>query len=217
MPVTNLNRTPLGYQIDGTGTPVVLVHGSWTDRRTWGPLSPPSHPRFKSSATTSGAMARAPATPTERRCMTTLPTLPPWSIISGLHRPIVVANSYGSNIALRFAAAHPDLAAGLVCHEPGLFDLLESTPAGPGSRRGSGRTSGNWRGCSPLGDLRATAKWYVDREFGPGTFDSFDDAARDRMFDNTPTVLRELEGSRLPPCRHRRNERLESPSAAHPR
>ena len=43
------------------------------------------------------------------------------------------------------------------------------------------------------GDFRATAKWYVDREFGPGTFDSFDDAARDRMLHNTPTVLRELK------------------------
>ena len=111
----------------------------------------------------------------------------------GIHPTHVVANSYGSNIALRFAAAHPDLVSRLVCHEPGLFDLLESTAAG------AGIAAREWEAFERLAmmlqevDFRAAAEWYVDHEFGPGTFESFDQAARNRMLHNTHTVLREIE------------------------
>ena len=193
MPVITLNRTPLGYQIDGTGTPVVLIHGSWTDRRTWGPLIPSLTPSFQvvsydlrghgeSTGDSNGA--------TVHDDVADLAALVDHLGIAPTH---LVANSYGSNIALRFATAHPDLVAGLVCHEPGLFDLLESTAAGAGIAAREWEAFERLEGMLQQGDFAATAKWYVDHEFGPGAFESFDDAARDRMLDNTHTVLREIE------------------------
>ena len=193
MPVANLNDTPIAYQIDGTGVPLVLVHGSWTDRRTWSSLVTYLIRTFQVVSYDHrghGESAGDPAVGTVHDDVADLAALIEYL---GLAPANIVANSYGSNIALRFAATHLDLAAGLVCHEPGLFDLLESTPAGS---KIAAREWQNFRKLEAMladGDFRATAKWYVDREFGPGTFDSFDDAARDRMLHNTPTMLRELK------------------------
>ncbi len=193
MPVTNLNGTPLAYQIDGTGQPVVLIHGSWTDRRTWGPLIPNLEPSFQvvsydlrghgeSTGDSNGV--------TVHDDVADLAALVDHLGIAPTH---LVANSYGSNIALRFAAAHPELVARLVCHEPGLFDLLESTPAGADIAAREWQAFRELKAMLEGGDSPATAEWYVDHEFGAGTFESFDDAARDRMLHNTHTVLRELE------------------------
>ncbi len=193
MPVAKLNGTPIGYQIDGSGRPLVLVHGSWTDRRTWGPLVPYLSGSFRVVSYDMrghGESTGDPANGTIHDDVADLAALIDHLEVAPAH---LVANSYGSNIALRFAGAHPELAGRLVCHEPGLFDLLESSPEGRAIAATEWDAFNDLRAMLETGDSRAAAEWYVDHEFGPGTFQSFDDAARDRMLHNAPTVRRELE------------------------
>ena len=35
MPVEQINKTPIAYEVTGQGAPLVLVHGAWVDGHTW--------------------------------------------------------------------------------------------------------------------------------------------------------------------------------------
>jgi pimeloyl-ACP methyl ester carboxylesterase len=105
----------LAYDIEGTGTPVVFLHGLTFDRRTWRPIT-----RQLDGAVTSiaidlpahGDSGGEPAlveTVTDRihRLLETL----------GVERPVVVGHSMAAGIAGLYASAHP--ARGVVLVDQG--------------------------------------------------------------------------------------------------
>ena len=105
----------LAYDIEGTGTPVVFLHGLTFDRRTWRPITRQLDGAFTSIAIDlpahgdSGGESAPVETVTERIH---------WLLRSlGVERPVVVGHSMAAGIAGLYASAHP--ARGLVLVDQG--------------------------------------------------------------------------------------------------
>jgi len=97
--------TGLAYDVEGSGTPVVLVHGLTFDRRTWRPIIE----RLDGSVMTiavdmpaHGDSGRPPASleNVTRQINRLVESL-------GVERPVVVGHSLAAGIAGIFASAHP--------------------------------------------------------------------------------------------------------------
>jgi len=105
----------LAYDIGGTGTPVVFLHGLTFDRRTWRPITHQLDGAFTSIAIDLPAHGDsggepAPAETVTERIHRLLETL-------GVERPVVVGNSMAAGIAGLYASAHP--ACGIVLVDQG--------------------------------------------------------------------------------------------------
>ncbi|MER7465413.1 alpha/beta hydrolase [Streptomyces sp. NPDC097981] len=115
----------LYYEKTGTGDPLVLVHGSWTDHRIWRP------------AIEAGLKASFEAVAYDRRGHGASDTVPGQgtrtqdeedlaALIEGLgDAPAhVAANSFGASITLGLAARRPELFRSITVHEPPLVGVV---------------------------------------------------------------------------------------------
>jgi pimeloyl-ACP methyl ester carboxylesterase len=95
----------LAYDIEGTGTPVVFLHGLTLDRRTWRPIIDRLDGAFTSIAIDLPAHGDSGGGPTPletvaERIHRLLHSL-------GVERPVVVGHSMGAGVAGLYASAHP--------------------------------------------------------------------------------------------------------------
>jgi pimeloyl-ACP methyl ester carboxylesterase len=120
----------LFYSLSGdNGDPVVLVHGSWVDHRTWElvlPLRLGSVRPLVYDRRGHGESTGLPRAEPLRQDAADLAEL----LVAADHYPAhVIGHSYGGNVALRLAADRPELVRSLVVHEPALIGLLDDDPA----------------------------------------------------------------------------------------
>jgi pimeloyl-ACP methyl ester carboxylesterase len=97
--------TGLAYDLDGTGTPVVLVHGLTFDRRTWRPIIERLEGSVMTIAIDLPAHGDSGGAPARLDEITARMDLLLQSL--GVQRPIVVGHSMAAGIAGVYAAAHP--------------------------------------------------------------------------------------------------------------
>ncbi|CAL9349506.1 alpha/beta hydrolase [Streptomyces sp. NPDC030392] len=98
-------KTGLAYDIEGTGTPVVLLHGMTFDRRTWRPVVDELDGAVTSIAVDLPGHGGSSAGPTRlddvaeaiHRLLESL----------GVERPVVVGHSMAAAVAGLYASAHP--------------------------------------------------------------------------------------------------------------
>lgn len=115
--VTGTTTAGLFYEVSGSGDPIVLIHAFSVDRRMWEPQVAAFESRFRVIRYDLRGHGRSVA-PTEpytgygdlRALLDTL----------GISRATLVGLSAGAEIAINFAIAYPDRAAGLVLASPGL-------------------------------------------------------------------------------------------------
>lgn len=130
MPTIQANGVQLHYLARGEeGDPVVLIHGSWVDSRSWRAILPGlagsmqvlAYDRRGHGASTYAP--RAHALESEAADLAAL-------LESTDHYPAhLVGHSYGGMIALRLAVDRPELVRSLSLHEPPYIGLLDGDPA----------------------------------------------------------------------------------------
>src|SRR6266480_6179288 len=125
MPFSPINETWLHYERSGAGEPLVLVHGSWVDGRLWDAVRPALSQSFEVVSFDRRGHSRSVPAPASGTIHDDVDDLA--GLIEELDlRPAHVAGaSWGGSIALRLAAARPELLRSLSVHEPPLFDLLD--------------------------------------------------------------------------------------------
>jgi len=99
------SATVLAHEEQGSGPPLVLLHGLTFDRTSWHPVMDRLGSRFRTVALDLPGHGESPGTPMTMDCLTevvdrTLRTL-------DVDRPIVVGHSMFGALALTYAAAHP--------------------------------------------------------------------------------------------------------------
>src|SRR5205807_9435336 len=105
----------------------------------------------------------------------------------------VVANSYGSCIALRLAAERPELVKTMVCHEPPMLGLLEASAEHKGLFDEQMTKLAEVRRRLEKGDLRDGAEYFVENvALGPGAWAMVPPPMQDMFVRNAPTYLGEL-------------------------
>lgn len=112
------------YREYGTeGSPVVLLHGVASNSRIWittAPLLAESHRVFALDQRGHGESDKPDA---GYDFESVVGDLAAFIDALGLERPIVVGHSWGGNVALQYAAAHPDRTAGLAMVDGGYIEV----------------------------------------------------------------------------------------------
>lgn len=193
----------LAHALAGAGEPMALVHGSWTDARTWDHVLPALSAGFRVLTYDRRGHSRSerPATPGSLR--EDAADLAGLLERLGLAPAHVVGNSFGASVALRLAIDRPELVRSLIVHEPPVFALLEGDPAGEAVLAGLRERVEGAAGPLRAGRLEEGARAFVDTiALGPGAWEErLSDGGRAMFLHNAPTWLDELDDAgayRLP-------------------
>lgn len=126
MEVEGVDGTTLTYDVAGDGQPLVLIHGSWGERQTWGFVLPALAESFRVISYDRRGHGESTAPPDAGTVHDDVADVAALIDALGDGRAHVVANSYGACIALRLAAAHPERVVRMVCHEPPMLGVLDA-------------------------------------------------------------------------------------------
>jgi len=131
------NGLSFAYVEEGSGPPVILVHGSVSDYREWAKQMTPLARRYRVIAYSRRyhwpnppAGADADASPDQQ-----VEDLAAIINALGAAPAHVAGYSFGGAVALRLALRHPELVRSLILVEPGVVGVLGDLPAdGPAAK-----------------------------------------------------------------------------------
>jgi pimeloyl-ACP methyl ester carboxylesterase len=190
MSFLQVNGTRLHYERVGAGNPLVLVHGSWVDSRVWEPVLPTLVRSFDVIFYDRRGHSRSSCPPGQGSVRDDVDDLAALIDLLGLTPAHVAGASWGGSIALRLAAAHPELLRTVAVHEPPLFDLLndEATDWPELAELRARLTAVATRLES--GDLEGAAAHYFDQvAVTNGGWVGLDGGQRRTLLDNALTYL----------------------------
>ncbi len=187
MPTIPANGTQLEYIERGEGDPVVLVHGTLGDYRSWGL-------QMDAFAETYRVIAYSRRYHYPNQCRGDEPDysaalhaddLAAFISALGLESAHVVGTSYGAYTALLLAARHPERVRALVLGDPPVLPLLEQSPEGRALR--DDFLASVWEPAGEMmerGKVESGVRIFVDGVVEEGTFDRFPPEVQDLILDN---------------------------------
>jgi pimeloyl-ACP methyl ester carboxylesterase len=212
MPNIDANGTRFEYHEDGSGAPVVLVHGSANDYRTWQPQREAIARQFRVFA-----YSRRYHWPNDpipegidysmRQQVDDLQALLPALGAGPCH---LVGHSYGAFLSLLVALRDPTLVRSLVLAEPPVMTLHVSMPPRPPELlkllltrprlavaivRFGATCIGPAQAAFRRGDALTGARTFADAVLGSGGFDQLPQEMRTMVEDNLTNLGAELLGS----------------------
>jgi pimeloyl-ACP methyl ester carboxylesterase len=188
-----VNGVRLQYWDQGVGEPIVFVHGTGSDLRTWEPVIEEIAKKYRfiaytqryhgTGAWTDDGKAYSVATHAEdlAKFITSLDAGP-------VH---VVGWSYGGAVVATAALKDPALVRSLVMYEPALVSVLPAdSEEGKAARQEQSKMLGPSVAAAKAGDTVQAAKLLVEAVFQlpPGGFDSQPQAVQTRVLDNARTL-----------------------------
>lgn len=188
---TRVNGISLWCETRGTsGTPVVMVHGSWVDHHSWDLVAP----RFAESHTVltydrrGHSQSERPASQgSVHEDVADLAALIEHADMAPVH---LVGNSFGGSICLRLATERPDLIRTLVVHEPPLSEVVADDPATVWVTQAFRALISDVVQCLNDGDMEGGARRFVDSA-GSDSWDGLSPEVRETFIANAPTFLDE--------------------------
>lgn len=193
MPIEQINGTPLAYDAIGQGHPLVIVHGSWTRRQTWGDVAERLSTTFRVVSYDRRGHGESAAQPDAGTVHDDVADLGALIELLGLAPTHVLANSYGSCVALRLAVERPHVVQMLVAHEPPAYRLLEADPETNSIAEEESRKLGEVRQRLERGDHVGGAEYFVEQvALGPGAWSGLPPPVRELFVRHAPTFLGEL-------------------------
>jgi pimeloyl-ACP methyl ester carboxylesterase len=187
-----VNGVDLSYIEQGTGAPVVFVHGAMSDLRAWEPQRQAIATQYRFIAYTYRYHGTAPW-PDEGQhysAATHAADLAAFIRQLNVSPAHLVAISYGGLLATLVASEHPALVRSLTLLEPALGALLADIPEGKPVRAEFGKAFAPIRTAAKAGEAEQATKLLFDlvNNQGAGAFDRLPEAARQRRLDNARTV-----------------------------
>jgi pimeloyl-ACP methyl ester carboxylesterase len=183
------NGTKLTYVDQGTGEPIVFVHGSLSDRRVWEPIRETIAARHRFIAPTLRYFGTGAWPDKGEQFGTAHHAADIVAFIRALNvGPVhLVGWSYGANVALAIALDRPDLARSVILFEPALSSLIQEDEAAKDAQR---RIFGPVVSALRAGDAEKAMKLLVEGllEMPPGGFESLPEAVRRMQLDNARTM-----------------------------
>jgi pimeloyl-ACP methyl ester carboxylesterase len=187
-----INGTTLAYDLVGDGPPLLLIHGSWGERETWGFILPGLSASFRVLSYDRRGHGESIGDPTAGTVHDDVADA--GALIEKVQGEpaYVVANSYGSIVALRLATEHPELVRSMACHEPPALRMLEGTEH-EGILEEQAPRIEEVRRLLESGDAQGAAEYFVDNvALGPGAWALIPPPMQDMFVRNGQTFLGEL-------------------------
>jgi pimeloyl-ACP methyl ester carboxylesterase len=195
VPEAAVNGVNLYYELEGSGEPLVLVHGSWQDATSWRRVIAGLAERFRVLVYDRRGYSRSQRPDTRSSVDKDGDDLAALLEALDLAPSHVATNSYGGNIALRLATGRPDLFRSLCCHEPPLLSVLgddveaqQMLVKGARSMEAIGKRIAE-------GDHEGAARLFVEEVImGPGAWeDALPAETRAMMTLNAPAFMDQLQ------------------------
>jgi pimeloyl-ACP methyl ester carboxylesterase len=190
------NGAELHYVEQGHGDPLVFVHGSLGDYRTWGLQMAPFAEHYRVIAYSRryhspNARPGAGVAYAAAQHAADLGALIEELNLAPAH---VVGSSYGAMTALALALGRPALGRSLVLGEPPLLPWLAGVAGGPAVFESFGATAfGPAAQAFARGEEEAGVRLFLDGVLGPGAFDRLPPQARAVMLENAPSMRSETQ------------------------
>src|SRR5262245_50389986 len=104
MPAARVNGVELYCELAGTGAPLVLVHGSWTDHRSWDAVTPGLAESFRVLHYDRRGHSRSERPSDQGSIEEDVADLAALIVHAGCAPAFVAGNSWGASIVLRLAS-----------------------------------------------------------------------------------------------------------------
>jgi esterase len=202
----HVNGYDMAYVEHGTGTPLVLVHGSLLDQRYWAPQMETlgQHHRVVAPSLRHYWPARWDGVGDDFTIAQHVEDVA--AFIAGLDAgPVhLVGHSRGGHIAFRVAQHHPDRVRALVLAEPGgsLDETLRSAQGAsvaPAPQRMSlAEATAGAAERIRRGDVEGGVAFFVDAANGPGAWESMAEHPKRMHRDNAYTLIGQVNERRPP-------------------
>ncbi len=185
----DLGGYPLAYRDDGTGTPLILIHGSMSDYRSWSLQIPAFSAKYRTIAL-SLRHSYPEAWNGKGEYTVALHAEDVAGFIRGMRlKPAhILGHSRGGAVAMVLALRYPTLIKSLILAEPaGLEGLLPDTPEG---RRMAAESAAQFAKLAEdlaAGDAMKAAREFVDSLGGSGAWEKRTPEARQVLLDNIGT------------------------------
>jgi pimeloyl-ACP methyl ester carboxylesterase len=187
-----VNGVDLSYLDEGTGPPVVFVHGAFSDLRFWEPQRQAIAQQYRFIAYTYRYHGTAPWPDAGQAYAAATHAADLAAFIRELNAgPVhLVALSYGGLLATLVASEHPELLRSLTLAEPGIGALLADIPEAKAALDDRGKAMAAVGGAVKAGDAVQATKLFFDwvNNQGAGAFDKQPEAIRQMLLDNARTV-----------------------------
>jgi len=187
-----VNGVDLTYLDQGTGAPVVFVHGAFSDLRFWEPQRQAVAKQYRFIALTQRYFGTTPWPDDGKHYAATTHAADLAAFLRQLNAgPVhLVGISYGGLVATLVALEHPDVVRSLTVLEPGLVSLLADVPEAKreiDERRKAFEPIGS---AAKAGETVRATKLFFDwvTNQGAGAFDKQPEAVRQMILDNARTV-----------------------------
>jgi pimeloyl-ACP methyl ester carboxylesterase len=194
----NIDSTEFHYLEQGAGDPVLFVHGTLGDYRSWRQQMGPFAERYRVISisrryhypgTWNGGRSDYSAERQGEDIGRVIEEL-------RLGRTHIVASSFGAFISLFTASNHPGLVRSLVLGEPPAFPILTAVPNGRSYWNDFDRRA--WtpaRNAFNRGDDEVAVQYFMDGVLGPGSYDKLSHSARKMLIDNVPALKAEVSSA----------------------
>ncbi|HTI36342.1 MAG TPA: alpha/beta hydrolase [Vicinamibacterales bacterium] len=190
MAVSVVNGVRLFWEETGdSGSPLVLVHGSWGDHHNWDAVVPGLARSFRVFTYDRRGHSQSERLSTQGSIEEDVADLAAFIVTNKLTPAHVVGSSFGAAIAVKLAAAQPDLFATLSIHEPPLIGMIGEDPIFPVVRQRIGAVLATLQS----GETELAARQFVENvALGPGMWEKLPPDVRDTFIFNAPTWMDEM-------------------------
>jgi pimeloyl-ACP methyl ester carboxylesterase len=216
MASVQIDGIPIEYEESGNGEPVVLVHGSASDIRTWHLQRDELAKRFRVIAYSRRHHWPNPRIPDDADYSMSEHADDLRALLAALDlAPAhLVGHSYGAFVCLLFAIQHPELIRTMVLAEPPVIPLFVGSPPRPWELLGlllrrprtalailefGARGLGPATAAARRGDMEEARRVFASAVLGPEGYARLSESRLDQIRANA--MRQELLGSGLPPLR----------------
>lgn len=187
-----VNGVDLAYVDQGTGAPVVFVHGSFSDLRVWERQRPAVAQSYRFIAYNERDHGPGPWPDEGQHYSAATHAADLAAFLGALQAgPVhLVAHSSGGVVTTLVALDHPDVVRSLTLAEPAIGTLLTDLPEGKSPLDDRAQALAQARTAVTAGDAVQATKGFFEwvNNEGPGAFDRQPEAVRQMFLDNARTL-----------------------------
>jgi pimeloyl-ACP methyl ester carboxylesterase len=195
-----VNGVELSYVDQGTGVPVVFVHGAWMDLRYWEPQRQAIATQYRFIAYSLRYHGTAPWPDAGQHYSYATHAADLVAVLRQLNAgPVhLVGLSSGGRPVTMVALEHPDLVRSLTVLEPPIDELLVDRPEAQPVRDAWVQAFAPIRTAAQAGEAVHATKLFFELALyqGAGTFETQPEAFRQMILDNARTVPLQLAAPR---------------------